>query len=169
MAIIVTVVIALFFFLGGCMKLGIFIARSPDVDVAELVNQALVQAWPLAVAALLFLLIDIRLHQRSTSAMADDVSDIPEHPLPTKVGQAQDEPTHSYFRIDGQQLPPSPPEHGNVWQRTYHQGPSPFSTPPPFEGHVPPSSPPSPPPSQPPAPPSDSPEKQDEGLSFFKL
>ena len=141
MAIIVAVVVALFFFLAGCVKMGIFISRCPETDIPALVDQLLLQAWPLGVAAFLFVLIDICLRRRSTSLVADEVSNIPEHPLSAPLKNShpvtdniQSASSQSYFHIDGQQLPqfsPEPKTHAK--QQSYSQGPVPFSTPPPFE------------------------------------
>ena len=172
MAIIVAVVVALFFFLAGCVKMGIFISRCPDTDIPALVDQLLLQAWPLGVAALLFVLIDICLRRRSTSLVADEVSNIPEHPLSAPLKNShpvtdniQSASSQSYFHIDGQQLPqfsPEPKTHAK--QQSYSQGPVPFSTPPPFEESAP-----TPPSAHPTVPPPDSYGKQDASLSFFKL
>ena len=172
MAIIVAVVVALFFFLAGCVKMGIFISRCPDTDIPALVDQLLLQAWPLGVAALLFVLIDICLRRRSTSLVADEVSNIPEHPLSAPLKNShpvtdniQSASSQSYFYIDGQQLPQSSPEpKTHAKQQSYSQGPVPFSTPPPFEESAP-----TPPSAHPTVPPPDSYGKQDASLSFFKL
>ncbi len=163
MAIIVDVVIALFFFLAGCVKLGSFIAVSSVESIPDYVDSLLVQSWPLAVAAVLFALIDIRTHSAARPENEEDV-DIPESPLPKHmaarpiVGAPRPTAHVSYFHVDGQELPPS---HSVGPKPEHHDGrkDSPLTPPPPFEEKAPST----------PEPTADSSKKHDADLNFFKL
>ena len=171
MPTVLAVIIALFFFFAGCFKLGSFIARTSVGDLPEYLDSLMLQAWPLAIAAVLFVLIDIRLQRSVIGLASDDETDIPESSLPNRTaissnstGNSQMNRHGSYFHIDGQELPPQSPAQAGTPSsgRAKAAVPAPFSTPPPFESKAP-NSPQSPEPKTEPSP------QNDTDLNFFKL
>ncbi len=171
MATVLAVIIALFFFLCGCVKLGSFIARTSMGEIPEYLDSLMLQAWPLAIAAILFVLIDIRLQRSAVGVASDDETDIPESSFANKSVISTNSTTNtqlnkdsSYFHIDGNELPPSRPAEADVPspKPEKSQASSPFATPPPFEKKAS-----TPPPA--PKPEAEPPKKDDSDLSFFKL
>lgn len=142
MSLVVAIIIALFFFFGGCTKLGIFIAQTQLTDISLYVNDLLINAWPLGVSAILFALIDIRLNRGSAASLNDE--EIQEVPAVQRVtphvatssssGSAKGNASPSYFRIDGADVTPSQPEPQTTNQA---EKVSLFATPPPFQKTVP--------------------------------
>ena len=173
MSLFVVIAIALFFFLSGCIKCGIFIAQTPALELPSYLDGLLVCARPLAVAAVLLVLIDIRLDRRHVATPAEE--DILEAPLERgtapQSADAHKEQKASYFRLDGQDLPPSRPFRSDPQpEDPKSETSSPFATPPPFQKTVPQSQSSAESDHQPKSP-EPSPEKQEqaEGLNFFKL
>lgn len=112
--IIVTCLAALFFFMAGCLNMGIYIAQTPSHPFEPFIAGMLTNAWPLAVACALFMLLDIRLHQSVSSRRADE-PELPEAAAPrltTPATRAEAAPVKrvSYFSSTGDSLPPEPEE-----------------------------------------------------------
>ena len=113
MPIIIALLVSLFFFMGGCLNLGIYIAQTPREPMEPFIGGLLVGAWPLAVAAVLFMLIDIRLHQNLT-AVATETSKEPElaeSPMErrSRVTGGKPHREESYFNLNGAPLPKQEP------------------------------------------------------------
>ena len=172
LATVLDVIIALFFFLCGCVKLGSFIARTSMGEIPEYLDSLMLQAWPLAIAAVLFVLIDIRLQRSAISVVSDDETDILESSFANKPVSSTNSTTKpqqnedtSYFHIDGKELPPSQPVQADVPpppEPVKSQASSPFAAPPPFATKAS-----TPPPAPKPA--VDPSKKDDADMSYFKL
>lgn len=63
-------ILSTLFFMAGCLQLGIYIGTTPSTPFELFLPGALTASWPLAVAALLFVLLDIRTHQPDPQADA---------------------------------------------------------------------------------------------------
>ena len=93
--------------------MGIYIAQTPREPMEPFIGGLLVGVWPLAVAAVLFMLIDIRLHQNLT-AVATETSKEPElaeSPMErrSRVTGGKPHREESYFNLNGAPLPKQEP------------------------------------------------------------
>ncbi len=134
MSFITAIIIALFFFFGGCIQLGTYIAQTTVQDVSVYIGGLMSSAWPLAVAAILFILIELRLHGIRTTDSEYEVNAIPEKPTSQHVEQPAGDV--SYFRINDTGVPASEQQAPHPSWTPFPQSPpaqTPFATPPPFE------------------------------------
>ncbi len=133
MPIIIALLVSLFLLMGGCLNLGIYIAQTPREPMEPFIGGLLVEVWPLAVAAVIFMLIDIRLHQNLT-AVATDTSKEPElaeSPMERRSRVTEGTPHRqgSYFNLNGMPLPkqePAPEEPQPVSSGSLPSEPSPI-------------------------------------------
>lgn len=138
MPIIAALLVSLFFFMAGCLNMGIYIAQTPRDPFEPFLAGLLLQAWPLGVAAVLFMLVDIRLHQNLTAGVVEtqeNRNEIPESPMVHRAASAgrAEKPQEevSYFNLNGEPLPQQPV----VRQQAVAANPTQFATPPPFDHH----------------------------------
>lgn len=170
MSLVVSIVIAMFFFFGGCLQLGAYIGKTPVEDIPTYVDGLMLNSWSLAVAAVLFMLIELRLHGEQARETEYEASSIVERPVPQQAVQPAG--GVSYFRTEAVGAQVS--EHQAAQPARTVQGPQPssrehtsFATPPPFEqgkekartdkpvGEAPP--------------PAQKKEEENSDLNFFKL
>lgn len=153
---IVTCLLGIYFFLTGCLQIAMHISTTPTDPFAPFLYGLAVASWPLGVAGVLFILLDIRSQQainahRSRLPMpgmhgADDAADIPTpHPVggggaPGVTPQVQPEVV-SYFGMgEAPQMQPQPAPQPPV-QPPHATPPAPqpsiFAVPPPFAAQPP--------------------------------
>lgn len=141
--------LGILFFMAGCLQLGVYVGATPSIDMAIYLPGLFLSAWPLAVAGVIFALLDVRLQMVLTRSMpAVPVAAEPSaRPMSaTKVVSRQSAPEGTYFPAQLVPLPPTP-------YAQQQQAPPPTPEPNSF-------------PQQAPQPAQPSPS---EGLSFFKL
>lgn len=167
MSFITAIIIALFFFFGGCIQLGAYIAQTTVQDVPVYVSGLMSSAGPLAVAAILFMLIEIRLHGIRTTDSVYEVDAVPGKPISQHAAQPAGDGT--YFRTDDTGVPASEQLTPHPSRAPFPQSPptrTPFAAPLPVEqgegrGEADQTS--------DTAPASPSRKEDDSGLNFFKL
>lgn len=168
MSFIVSIVIAMLFFFGGCLQLGAYIARNSVGDIPAYVNGLMLCSWPLAVAAVLFMLIELRLHGGRAGETRYEASGVVERPVPQHTVRPAGDAAgprvvgNTGARANVPQAAPS----ASAPQPVPQQVTPPFVTPPPFDPRKV-----APPPGTQVAakPPSMPQENEGEELSFFKL
>lgn len=141
---LVACVLALLFFLAGCLQLAYYIARVSVENFGSYLSGLLLAAWPLAVTAIVFALLDIRMCMSLRSKMRPEKHDepeIPEAPLaarpprPPKPTREEKPERISYFNLHPSQMPPLP-NYDQPLVKEAAPEPEPaspfFSTPPPF-------------------------------------
>lgn len=138
---IVACVVALFFFLSGCLQMAMHIGQTPTDPLEPFMSGLMTAAWPLGVAAIIFALLDIRTAQSRPRQMTLEDDEIPEAPVRRVVPPAppREEPAPTYFNMAGMSttvaepqvdvVPPSSAPVGNAMQAPY---PDVIPTPPPF-------------------------------------
>ncbi len=133
MSFIVSIVITMFFFFGGCLQLGAYIARNSVQDIPVYVDGLMLNSWSLAVAAVLFMLIELRLHRGQTRESEYEGNSIAEH----TVAQRAVRPAGgaAYFRTDDAGTQVSKPQAARPAKATQVTQPSsrehtPVATPP---------------------------------------
>lgn len=170
----------------GCLQIALHVSTTPTEPLPEFLHGLLAASWPLAVAAVLFVLLDVRMHQNSAIRVVEnDEPEIPEAPIRAKSHPA--EPV-SYFNVEPAPVQvPSSPAPSPAPEAFVQSGSTLFATPPPFRQvpsgqsaaasatvplqRVAPAArgnEPAPAQSQAPMPPNQG-KPQDDGLSFFKL
>ena len=177
--------------MAGCLQIALYVATVPMEPFSGFIQGVVLSSWPLAVAAVLFALLDIRMHQNSVVQVVQDEPEIPEAPLRPK-SRTVEKPV-SYFNVEPApeaapvQAPgaPAPQPAPGAFNQS---GSVLFATPPPFQ-QVPPSQPsavsatvplhrvaadaqrhePQRPVQGAPAPMNPEGKPEQEGLSFFKL
>lgn len=151
---IVSCLLGIYFLLAGCLQIALFVSSTPRDPFAPFLSGLTAASWPLAVAAVIFILLDIRMQRaieaqrkRSSSyADEDDEELVPEAPARSRAHRTVEAPqanSVSYFNLEpaAQEQPPAPqptlppapqpapqsapPQHG-------HSQPAFFATPPPF-------------------------------------
>lgn len=196
---IVTCLLGIYFFLAGCLQIALHVSTVPKDPFAPFLNGLMVASWPLAVAGIIFILVDIRMqistaaHRKTTFLSPDDEEEyrIPEAPVQRKQRmdtQPQQQPeAGSYFHIaptpEPQQVQPATTPAPAPVPQQQEPRPNFFPTPPPFQQTQSPVCAPAeatvpldrhtpPAPAQQPQPQPtapNQPQAQQKGLSFFKV
>lgn len=141
--ILVTCLITLFFFIGGCVQIGIYIAQVPTEPFQPFFAGLVITSWPLAVASALIILLDIRMNQTGSRNTEAGEPDFPEERTPRRVRTAQPaaeaNKSFSYFGADASTVPLSTSSSGMspTPQPAQQVEASPFATPPPFQQQQP--------------------------------
>lgn len=113
---LVACISAMLFFMGGCLQIALSVARMESYDVAVMTPEVLKAAWPLAVAAVLFILLDIRMGVDKAAVRRVDDLGVPEAPLPvrSRVAPQQENVKVSYFSVPQAEEKPQSPVQGYV-------------------------------------------------------
>lgn len=95
--------VAILFFMAACLQIGLYIGSTPLDSLPAYLPGLMINAWPLAVAAVIFVLLDIRLNMgigpKKTVADEDEIPEAPVHrpvapPKPRNI---------SYFSVQPQE------------------------------------------------------------------
>lgn len=76
---ICTCIMAILFFMAGCLQIGIYVGTVEMTTMPAYLPGLLISAWPLAVAGVIFALLDVRLQIAAAGASAQPA---PDHHLP---------------------------------------------------------------------------------------
>lgn len=107
---LVACLLAVLFFMSGCLQIAIYVGTTSAAPFTAYLPGLLISAWPLAVAAVLFVLVDIRIHQIESSKAEPE---IPEAPLRGRsmahIGQTTYFSTQNYEAARSATDAPAPP------------------------------------------------------------
>lgn len=78
---LVACLLAVLFFMSGCFQVAIYVGTTQPTPFTAYFPGLLTAAWPLAVAAVVFVLVDMRIHM---SEMKKAEPEIPEVPMPPR-------------------------------------------------------------------------------------
>lgn len=101
---LVACLIAVMFFISGCLQIAIYVGTQTTTPFISYLPGLLGSAWPLAVAAVIFVLVDIRIHQ--TENVGKNTHDIPSPPVPHRHPAAHT--PGSYFSTRTREMPQPP-------------------------------------------------------------
>lgn len=146
---IVTCLLGIYFFLAGCLQIALHVSTVPTDPFPPFLSGLLVASWPLGVAGVIFILLDIKNqlsinYYRTPAPREIDEPEIPEEPVHHQKHTGRDAAQHStpeqervsYFNVD---LPatevPQPPAPAVPAAQPPQQAQSSsiFATPPPFQ------------------------------------
>ena len=111
---IVSCLLGIYFFMAGCLQIALHVSTVPTDPFGPFLQGLLIASWPLGVAGLIFILLDIRqqllqplrTYRPGSSAGADDEPEIPEAPVQprqtTHKAPARQAPAEqvTYFRTE---------------------------------------------------------------------
>lgn len=100
--------LAILFFMAGCLHIGLYVGATSTESFSAFFPGLVAAAWPLAVAALLFALLDIRLALLGRAAKEEpEDDDILEAPMSTSAPKSG---SLTYFAVQPETIQPAAAE-----------------------------------------------------------
>ena len=151
---IVTCLLGIYFFLAGCLQIAMHVGTAPTDPFPPFLHGLVAASWPLGVAGVLFILLDIRSQQALNAQRTrlpqpgahhadyaeEEEESIPEAPMQPKRRYSppkQPQPAVSYFNVEAEPATTtaSAPAPAPTTQAPPPSAPAPtiFATPPPYQ------------------------------------
>lgn len=170
--IITACLVGILFFITACLQIGLYVGSVPMETLSSYLPGLVMAGWPLAVAAIIFVLIDIRLNmEKKSPTFVMDEEEIREAPARRPAAAPKQSSAYSYYAAaaPGAATPPAASPAAPPAVPQTQQLSSLFVSPPPFQQAIAPTVSTSPSAAAQPAAAAQPKENADNGLSFFKV
>lgn len=77
---LVACLLAVLFFMAGCLQIAIYVGTAQPIPFEAYLPGLLQASWPLAVAAVLFVLVDMRVHMAESKNGDPEIPEVPRPP-----------------------------------------------------------------------------------------